>query len=300
VAAIFSILTKVGVYAVIRMSMLLGDAAAPAPLSGSWLFYGGTATLIFGTIGLLASQQLARLIGFSIIISSGILLASMGSGMQALTAPALFYMISSVLGTSAFFLLAGMAERTRTTQSPEESDLAPLPPVSYRAFGGTDEAHEAREHDEEVGIAIPAAMAFLGLAFVFCVLIVSGLPPLSGFIGKFALLSTLVESRYEGAMSGAAWLMVVAVLSSSLAALVALTRIGVRLFWTVSGRTTPRLRIIEAAPVAFLILLAVGMTVGAQPVMTYLQSAAQTLHDPQMYIEAVFSQDPAFTAQAHP
>jgi multicomponent K+:H+ antiporter subunit D len=172
--------------------------------------------------------------------------------------------------------------------------------VSYRAFGGTDEAHEAREHDEEVGIAIPAAMAFLGLAFVFCVLIVSGLPPLSGFIGKFALLSTLVESRYEGAMSGAAWLMVVAVLSSSLAALVALTRIGVRLFWTVSGRTTPRLRIIEAAPVAFLILLAVGMTVGARPVMTYLQSAAQTLHDPQMYIEAVFSQDPAFTAQAHP
>jgi hypothetical protein len=44
----------------------------------------------------------------------------------------------------------------------------------------------------------------------------------------------------------------------------------------------------------------VGMTVGARPVMTYLQSAAQTLHDPQMYIEAVFSQDPAFTAQAHP
>src|SRR4051794_14491732 len=105
VAAVFSVLTKVGVYAVIRMSVLLGDAAAPAPLSGSWLFYGGLATLVFAIVGLLASQQLARLTGFSIIVSSGILLASIGSGIQSLTAPALFYMIASMLGTSAFFLL---------------------------------------------------------------------------------------------------------------------------------------------------------------------------------------------------
>ena len=297
VAAMFSILTKVGVYAVIRMSVLLGDESAPAPLSGPWLYYCGLATLIFGVVALLASQQLARSVSASIIISSGILLAALGSGVQSLTAPALFYMIASLLGTSAFYLLAGMAERTRTTQLPNEADLAPLPVVSYQAFGA-DQVIDPYSHEEEVGIAIPAAMAFLGLSFVFCVLIVTGLPPLPGFIGKFALLSTLVEARADGQMSQSAWLMVVAVLSSGFAGLVALTRIGVRLFWTVTGRTTPRLRIIEAAPVAFLLLLAILMMFRANPVMTYLQSAAQTLHDPQMYIEAVFSQDVTFTAEA--
>jgi multicomponent K+:H+ antiporter subunit D len=256
------------------------------------------ATLIFGVVGLLASQHLARLIGFSIIVSSGILLAAIGSGIQSLTAPALFYMVASMFGTSAFFLLTGMAERTRTTQSAAESDLAPLPAVSYQAFGTEETEPGAR--DEEVGIAIPAAMAFLGLAFVFCVLLVTGLPPLSGFIGKFALLSTLVDARADGSMSGTAWLMIVAILSSGLAGLVALTRIGVRLFWTITGRTTPRLRFSEATPVAFLLILAISMTVWAGPVMTYLQSAAQTLHDPQMYIEAVFSEDTAMTAKAQP
>lgn len=297
VAAMFSILTKVGVYAVIRMSVLLGDQFAPAPLSGPWLFYGGLATLIFGVVALLASQQLARSVSASIIISSGILLASLGSGVQNLTAPALFYMIASLLGTGAFYLLAGMAERTRTTQLPDEADLAPLPAVSYQAFGA-DQVTDPHSHEDEVGIAIPAAMAFLGLSFVFCVLIVTGLPPLPGFIGKFALLSTLVEARAEGQMSQAAWLMIVAVLSSGFAGLVALTRIGVRLFWTVTGRITPRLRIIEAGPVAFLLLLAILMMFRADAVMTYLQSAAQTLHDPQMYIEAVFSQDVTLTAEA--
>ena len=55
------------------------------------------------------------------------------------------------------------------------------------------------------------------------------------------------------------------------------------------GRTTPRLRIIEAAPVAFLLLLCIGLTVAARPVMKYLEITAQTLHTPRHYIEAVLS-----------
>ena len=66
-----------------------------------------------------------------------------------------------------------------------------------------------------------------------------------------------------------------------------------RLFWTVTERTTPRLRVIEAGPVAFLVLLSIALTVGASPVMTYLESAARTLHAPAIYIEAVLSAQPA-------
>ena len=286
VAAVFSIMTKVGIYAVLRLSVLLGDASAPAPLSGSWLFYGGILTMAFGIVGMLGAQQLGRLIAFAVIVSSGTLLATVGSGVQSLTAPALFYMVSSVLATGAFFMLTGMTERTRTTPASELSDVAPLPPVSYQAF--EPEEPEPRAHDEEVGIAIPAAMAFLGLAFVCCVLLVTGLPPLSGFIGKFALLSSVVEAMNDQRASPTtAWLLIGMLLAAGLAGLIALTRIGVRLFWTVTERTTPRLRVIEAGPVAFLVLLTMALTAAAGPVMTFLESAAGTLHDPDHYIEAV-------------
>ena len=54
-----------------------------------------------------------------------------------------------------------------------------------------------------------------------------------------------------------------------------------RLFWSVTGRTTPRLRLIEAGPVAFLILLCIGLTVAAGPVMAYIDSAARMLSAPR-------------------
>lgn len=296
VAAMFSIMTKVGIYAVLRMSVLLGDAAAPAPLGGAWLFYGGLVTMAFGIVGMLGAQQLGKLISFAVMVSSGTLLAAVGSGAQSLTAPALFYMVSSALATGAFFMLTGMTERTRTTGVSSVADVAPLPPVSYQGFN-TDEA-EPRFHDEEVGIAIPAAMAFLGLAFICCVLLVTGLPPLSGFVGKFTLLASTVDAMSEGRTSRAAWLLIIALLATGLAGLIALTRMGIRLFWTVTERTTPRLRVIEAGPVAFLVLLTVALTAMAGPVMSFLESAAGTLHDPDMYIEAVLGQPSVPVPQA--
>jgi multicomponent K+:H+ antiporter subunit D len=77
-----------------------------------------------------------------------------------------------------------------------------------------------------------------------------------------------------------------------LAAIIALTRMGMRLFWSVVGRTTPRLRVIEAAPVALLIVACVALTMLADPVMTYMEAASQVLIAPQTYIDAVLSASP--------
>src|SRR5690606_18565653 len=99
VAAIFSIMTKVGVYAVLRLGSLLENGGAPAPLGGEWLFGAGLATMAFGIIGMLAAQQLGRLVAYVVIVSSGTVLAAVGLASEALLAPALFYLLTSVLGT---------------------------------------------------------------------------------------------------------------------------------------------------------------------------------------------------------
>jgi hypothetical protein len=86
-AAVFAILTKVGVYAVLRLWTLCfrRSAGASAGFGAPVLVWGGVATLAFGAIGMLASQQLARVAGYSVIASSGTLIAAIGFGAPALS-----------------------------------------------------------------------------------------------------------------------------------------------------------------------------------------------------------------------
>ena len=141
------------------------------------------ATVAFGAIGTLASQDMARLAAFSVLVSSGTVLAATGMGQVGVTGGALFYLVSSTLGISAFFLLVELVERGR---EPGADVLA----VTREAYGEDD---EDIDEEDEVGIAIPATMGMLGLAFIGCALVIAGLPPLSGFIAKFALLTAALN-----------------------------------------------------------------------------------------------------------
>ncbi len=78
VAGIFAIMTKVGVYALLRIGVLLAPSGAPAAFGTDWMFMTGIATLAFAAIGILAATQIERQAGYGIIMSSGILLASLG------------------------------------------------------------------------------------------------------------------------------------------------------------------------------------------------------------------------------
>jgi multicomponent K+:H+ antiporter subunit D len=80
-----------------------------------------------------------------------------------------------------------------------------------------------------------------------------------------------------------------AILLSGLASLIALSRVGMRLFWSIAARATPRLLVLEAAPVAALVLLCLALSVAADPVSRYLDSAARSLHQPDTYVRAVLS-----------
>ncbi|MFC7612017.1 monovalent cation/H+ antiporter subunit D [Teichococcus aestuarii] len=92
-AAIFSMMSKVGFYAVLRLSLLLfgAEAGASAGFGSTWLFLGGLATIAFGAISVLATQDLSRTAGASVLISSGTSLAALGAGQEAVTSGALFY-----------------------------------------------------------------------------------------------------------------------------------------------------------------------------------------------------------------
>jgi multicomponent K+:H+ antiporter subunit D len=293
VASIFAIMTKVGVYIVLRLSLLLfGDGAgASAGFGSSWLFLGGLATIAFGAIGTLASQDTARLAAFSVLVSSGTVLAATGMGQVGVTGGALYYLFSSTLGISAFFLLVELIERGR---EPGADMIA----VTREAYGEEDDADKAQE---EVGIAIVATMGLLGVAFIGCALVIAGLPPLSGFIAKFALLTAALnppEMHRTGAIPGGGWAILVVLISSGFATLVAMTRAGIRSFWASPDRTVPRVRVIEMAPVMFLLIICAAQTVQAGPVMRFMQAAAQSLHAPGGYIRDVLETNGQSTRKA--
>jgi multicomponent K+:H+ antiporter subunit D len=286
VAASFAMMTKVGFYAVLRIGTLMQEYQT----LGGALFYIGLLTLLTGTIGMLAAKQLGRLVAFTVLMSMGILLASLGLRNEALTAPVLFYLVVSVLTTCAFFMLSGMTARTRVADaSPSPDDEADEPEPTRLAYG--IKKPSIYQLGDDAGIAVPAVIAFLGMMFVCCVLLVSGLPPLSGFLAKFSLLATMLRPGAGIGVPLTAWALGAAIVTSGLVSLIALSRIGMRLFWSVATRTTPRLRLLEAAPVATLVLLCLALTICADPVMRYLDSAAKSLHQPDTYIDTVLSHE---------
>jgi multicomponent K+:H+ antiporter subunit D len=268
VAALFAILSKVGVYAVLRVWLLAADATPASEVSphDPWLLFGGLATIVFGTLGVLASKTLSRLAGCSLLISSGILLATISIGGEALPG-ALFYLVSSTLAVGALYLLIEPIARTDADIGPA---LASDPVFEDEIVAASD------EEEEEVGVVIPAPLAILGGGFLLCALLLAGLPPLSGFLAKFAIIHGLLKGG-AGIDAATGWLIAL-IIASGLATIIAASRAGIDLLWT-SDRSPRPLRLAEAAPVAFLLTLCVGLTVLAGPVMGYMDAAARALPD---------------------
>jgi multicomponent K+:H+ antiporter subunit D len=242
---------------------------------GELLACGGMVTIAFGVAGMLASQALGRLASFGLVVSSGTLLTAIGLGGPASTGAAIYYLVASTLGIAALFLLIELIERARNPG-------ADLIAVTAEAFGLG--AKDTEEPQEQVGMAIPAAMALLGLAFACSALLIAGLPPLPGFVGKFAILAALLA---PGHVPAVVWIFLALLLISGLAAVISLGRAGVRIFWASEGRSVPRVRVIEMAPVVALLAACFALTIAAGPAMRYTQQAAHALHSPGGYIDEV-------------
>lgn len=296
VGALFAIMTKVGLYTVLRLWSLLFPAGAgvSAYFGGRWLLLAGIATLAVAALSMLASQKIDRLAALAVVVSSGTLMAAISFGQPGLTAGALFYLLSSTLALAALFLLAELIERSRQINArAEKAEARGLAfPVEDLEPSEFDDAGEAI-----TGRAIPAAMAFLGVSFIACTLLVAGMPPLSGFVGKLSMLVALINPQGLGGLGLAdaprqAWLLLGLLIVSGLLSLWSLTGAGVRYFWTPLHRPAPHLKIIECAPIAGLLLACVLLTVHAEAVLRYTRATAEALQTPTLYIEAVMTTQP--------
>ncbi|MGF6512714.1 multicomponent K+:H+ antiporter subunit D [Pseudomonas sp. BT76 TE3572] len=293
VAAMFAIMTKVGVYTLLRLWTLLfsGQAGASAYFGGDWLIYGGMATIVCAAVAILAAQRLERLASLSILVSAGILLSAIGFAQPNLIGAALFYLVSSTLALSALFLLAELIERSRSANEMplfDDGDL-PRPLESLQPPKGINLDDEQKA---VVGQVIPWTMAFLGLSFIACSLLIIGMPPLSGFIGKLGLLSALLNPLGLGngsdePIANAAWGLLALLVFSGLASLIAFSRLGIQRFWTPEERPSPLLRRFECVPIIALLGLSIALTFQAEPLLRYTQAAAQALNNPQQYVMAV-------------
>ena len=159
--------------------------------------------------------------------------------------------------------------------------------VTREAYGES-EPEEYLDEEEEVGIAIPATVAILGLSFAGCALLLAGLPPLSGFLGKFAILSPLLSSDGNGGFSFAAWGMLAALTISGIATIIATSRAGVEAFWASPPESVPQVNLVEIFPIFLLLGLCIAITVMAGPTMQYMEATAHHLHLPQDYTHGVF------------
>lgn len=243
VAALFAIMTKVGIYAILRVfTLAFGEGAGElAGLAQAWLWPLALATVALGAVGALAARSLQRLLAYLVIVSVGTLLAAVAVGTPQAHAAALYYLLHSSWVGGGLFLLADLIARQRGEK------------------GGELVQGAALEHP-----------ALLGALFFFGAIAVIGLPPLSGFLGKLMLLRAVPSL----------WLWGV-VLIGGLVVLVAMSRAGSTLFWRVGQSTLDSSELDGGRLLACVLLLASALLLVplASPLLDYAQAAAAQLHD---------------------
>ena len=253
VAAIFAgLLTKIGVYAMIRTETLL----FPDSQRDLLLIIAGF-TMIVGVLGAIAQADMKRIISFHIISQIGYMVMGLAIGGAAALAATVFYMLHHIPTKTSLFLVEGIIERRTGT-----SNLDRVGGLLHRSG--------------------PFALLFLIPA-----LSLAGIPPFSGFVGKFALVTAGFDAKQ--------WAIVGVSLLVSLLTLVSMTKIWVGAFW---GKVTPEVaagepvgilrsnKLMSAATIA-VVGSSLGIAVFAGPLYSFCESAARELVDPSAYVRAV-------------
>ncbi|WAJ72447.1 monovalent cation/H+ antiporter subunit D [Catenovulum adriaticum] len=261
IAALFAIMTKVGIYSLLRVYNLLfaENSGQLAAMGQNVIWIAALATIVVGAIGVLASQNMRKLVSNLVLVSVGTLAALVSLQQVNATAAAIYYLVHSTLVCAALFLLVDLIARQRGK-------------VADRITTGR---------------AINQPF-ILGFGFFIAALSVIGMPPLSGFVGKIWILKT----TYEHQAYQSFWPVY---LTASLILLIAITRAGSIVFWQNKNSPTDKADVNNAKAVHpaqlvatyALVLASPLMVIFAKPLTKFCQDAAMQLHNIQLLTQTV-------------
>ncbi|QCR53183.1 Na+/H+ antiporter subunit D [Brachybacterium sp. SGAir0954] len=259
VTAVFAgLLTKVGIYAILRLETLL----FPASQLSNLLLAAAALSLVIGILGAVAQTDLKRVLSFTLVSHMGYMLLGLGVSTRLGMTATIFYVAHHITVQSTMFLVAGLIEqRGGTTNLARLGGLAKAAPV----------------------IAVLFFVPAMNLA---------GIPPFSGFIGKVGLVEAgIAYDRPAG------WILVGASVLTSLLTLYAIAKIWNRAFWQapsedVIANDHPVPRVMTGATTA-LVAFSVGLTLAAGPLMTYSDEAARAVLERTPYVSAVLGDEAA-------
>ena len=269
VAALFTIMTKVGIYAILRVNGTVFDDAISREILQYILLPIGLITSVYGVIGAMGAERLRRFIGFMILSSVGTILIAISLFNTLAWAAALYYLVHSTIIAAAFYILSGWI----TSQRGEFKDHFKIAP-------------QMKQHK------------VVALTYFTIALMMAGLPPFSGFLGKVFILQATAHSPYQ-------LLIIVTVLVVSLLSIIAFTRVGFVIFWRA---TKPEDNPNEAAYAAYqalpeqapkrndktIYLLLVGLMaymVFAGPIQKYTYQTAEQIQDNALYEQTLLKTD---------
>lgn len=276
VTAVFAgLLTKVGVYAIIRTQTLL----FPDGSLDNVLLVAALATMLVGIGGAIAQNDVKRLLSFTLVSHIGYMLFGIALSTQAGLAGAIYYVVHHIVVQTALFLVVGIIERQGGSGS-------------LRRLGG-----------------LAATSPLLGVLFLLPALNLGGIPPFSGFLGKVALLQAGVADG-----SVLAWLLVGGSVVTSLLTLYVLARVWTKAFWRPRD-DAPEGELADSGPVAAvegaadtavaqrtlvgpiplgmlvptagMVAVSIALTVFAGPLVGVTERAATSLNDRTSYLVAV-------------
>ncbi len=277
VTAVFAgLLTKVGVYAIIRAHTLL----FPGGALDNVLMVAALLTMLIGIFGAMAQSDIKRLLSFTLVSHIGYLVFGIAVSNRVGMAGAIYYVAHHIVVQTTLFLVVGLIERQAGAST-------------LQRLGG-----------------LAAASPLLAFVFIIPALNLGGIPPFSGFIGKVALLQAGAASA-----SVLAWALVAGSVITSLLTLYVMARVWTLAFWRAradapeslvtgapAGLLVPtadvavddradvgRMPVGMLAPTAVLIVVGLALTVFAGPIFGFAERAADQVADRGQYISVVLT-----------
>lgn len=251
-SAVFAaLLTKVGVYALVRVFTLVYDI--DGTVIQTLLLWGAVATMVVGALGALAQPTIRRVLGFGVVSSVGYMLLGLAIATPLALAGSVLYLFQDMLTKTSLFLGAGAARRLAGAES-------------FERTGG-----------------LWRSRPWTSILFLLPALSLAGVPPFSGFWPKLVLAQATIATRDYG--------LTLAVLGVGFLTLFAMARVWALAFWSAHpegdaavGGPAPAAMLAPMTALAAMILL-VGIY--ASPFLDATTTVAAQLLDPASYLAAV-------------